>query len=82
MSEMFFTVRQVARLLHVGDRQVRQWVQRGELTAVNLGDVSRPKHRVQSSELQRFIESRRVTVPSEKSSGAARKKSHAGRRWF
>ncbi len=79
MPDEMMTIRQVARVLRVGDRVVREWIRSGELPVINLGDQNRSRHRIADSDLQQFIETRRVKKqPVTK----ARRKSPTTARWF
>lgn len=80
MPQELFTIRQVARSLRVGEKQVRQWIRCGELSVINLGDSSRSKHRISASDLQKFIDSRRVLPPEPKTTGHRTKPTKG--RWF
>lgn len=80
MQNELFTIRQVARQLRVGEKQVRQWVRVGELVVINLGDSTRSKHRISAGDLQKFIDSRRVMPPEPKAT--SRRTKSAGRQWF
>lgn len=81
MSVSMFSIRQVARMLRVGDREVRRWIRAGELTVVNLGNADRAKHRVSQQDLDKFLESRRVVAKAAEAV-SSRRKTTTGRRWF
>ena len=51
------TVKQVAEQMSVDDKTVRNWIQRGELRAVNIGRV-RPEYRIRPSDLEDFLANR------------------------
>jgi excisionase family DNA binding protein len=51
------TVKQVAEQMSVDDKTVRNWIQRGELMAVNIGRI-RPEYRIRPSDLENFIANR------------------------
>jgi excisionase family DNA binding protein len=53
MADSFLTVAGVAELLKVNQQTVRNWIDRGELTAVRVGQR---RVRVRQSDLDRFIE--------------------------
>jgi excisionase family DNA binding protein len=82
MSDDLYSIRQVARMLRVGDKQVRKWVRSGDLPVIDLGDASRSKHRVSSHDLQKFLDARRVVAKPVVASGRSVKKSPAGKRWL
>jgi phage antirepressor YoqD-like protein len=78
--EQLFTMRQVARSLRVGEKQVRQWIRAGELAVIDLGDVQRPKQRVLQADLQKFLESRRVV--HQPPAPRTRSRPATGKQWF
>jgi prophage regulatory protein len=51
----YYTVAEVANMLRVSERQVRNWVERGELKVFRIG---RRGYRIAESELNAFIERR------------------------
>lgn len=56
MSEaQLLTVSEVAEQLRVTDVTVRRWIQRKELSAINLGGPKRPEYRIRKSALDEFI---------------------------
>lgn len=79
MPDEMMTIRQVARVLRVGDRVVREWIRSGELPVINLGDQNRARHRISDSDLRQFIETRRV---KQQPVVKARRKSPTTARWF
>lgn len=79
MPGEMMTIRQVARLLRVGDRVVRAWIRSGELAVINLGDPRRARHRVSDHDLQKFLATRRV---EHKPASPAARKSATRARWF
>lgn len=81
MSVSMFSIRQVARMLRVGDREVRRWVRSGELKVVNLGDSSRAKYRVSQQSIDEFLESRKVIATPVRDS-TSRRKTKTGSQWF
>jgi excisionase family DNA binding protein len=82
MPDDLFTIRQVARKLRVGEKQVRLWVREGELTVIDLGDATRSKHRISERDLQKFLESRRVVKETAVAAHNARRKAPKARQWF
>jgi excisionase family DNA binding protein len=56
-QEKMLTVKQVAEQMSVDDKTVRNWIQRGELRAVNIGRL-RPEYRIRPSDLEDFIVNR------------------------
>jgi len=82
MPNDLFTIRQVARKLRVGEKQVRQWIRAGELAVIDLGDVQRPKQRISEADLQKFLESRRVVKEPATPSTNRGRKTTSGRQWF
>ncbi len=52
MHEEVFTVKEIAERLKVTQRTVREWIRRGELTAMKFGK----EYRVRESSLQAFID--------------------------
>lgn len=49
------TVKEVADQLRVTEVTVRRWIQRKELSAINLGGPKRPDYRIRRSALDTFI---------------------------
>jgi excisionase family DNA binding protein len=82
MSEELMTVRQVAKQLRVGDKTVRLWIKAGELVVINLGDQKHAKHRISNSDLQAFLNSRRILTQSPAPTNQSRKKSKTTARWL
>ena len=52
------TVGEVAALLRITDVTVRRWIQRQELSAINLGGQQRPEYRIRRTALDEFIAGR------------------------
>lgn len=82
MSEQLRTLREVARVLHVRDKQVRTWVKTGELPVINLGDARRSNYRVSEQDLQAFIAARRVVQEPSKKVSRRAKINPDLKRWF
>ena len=82
MPDDLYTIRQVARSLRVGEKQVRIWIRKGELPVIDLGDANRSKQRVSSLDLQQFLKSRRLVKEAPGPAHNARKKPTKGRQWF
>lgn len=57
MEERYLTVEQVAERLQVRRETVREWLRRGLLPGVRLGD--RTGWRIRPSDLERFLDARR-----------------------
>jgi excisionase family DNA binding protein len=49
------TMSEVAEQLRITDVTVRRWIQRNELSAINLGGPKRPEYRILMSALDEFI---------------------------
>jgi excisionase family DNA binding protein len=58
-QEKLLTVKQVADIMSVDEKTIRNWIQRGDLRAVNIGRL-RPEYRIRPADLDEFI-SRRQT---------------------
>src|SRR5450755_897105 len=58
--ETFLTVAEIAELLKLNPQTVRNWIDRGELSAVGVGSR---RVRVKQSDLDRFIEAGATVVP-------------------
>src|SRR5450755_3243138 len=58
--ETFLTVAEIAELLKLNPQTVRNWIDRGELSAVRVGSR---RVRVKQSDLDRFIEAGATVVP-------------------
>jgi excisionase family DNA binding protein len=59
MSEtQLLTVKEVAEQLRVTEVTVRRWIQRKELSAINLGGPKRPDYRIRQTALDGFIAAR------------------------
>jgi excisionase family DNA binding protein len=56
------TVGEVAERLRVTDVTVRRWIQRRELSAINLGGAKRPDYRIYRATLEQFL-ARRLVGP-------------------
>jgi len=82
MPDDLYTIRQVARLLRVGEKQVRIWIRKGELPVIDLGDVGRPKQRISNQDLQKFLQSRRIVKDGPGSAHNVRRKPSHTRHWF
>ncbi len=54
VDERWFTVGQIAELLHVHEQTVRRWLREGALTGRNFG--GRTGYRVRESALQAFLD--------------------------
>jgi excisionase family DNA binding protein len=57
-DETYYTVKQIAELLHVHPETVRQWIRSGELRGFLMGGT-KSGFRVPASELNAFIERRK-----------------------
>ena len=55
-DEELLTVEEVAKHLRVDEKTVRRWINKGELTAIDLGKG----YRIYKSDLDAFIEKRRT----------------------
>lgn len=55
MQEAMYTVKEVADKLKVSDRQVRKWVEQGELSVFRIGIRG---YRIPESSLNEFIKKR------------------------
>lgn len=62
-QEKLLTVKQVADIMSVDEKTIRNWIQRGDLRAVNIGRL-RPEYRIRPTDLDEFI-SRRQTGRSD-----------------
>ena len=58
-QEKMLTVKQVAGQMSVDEKTVRNWIQRGELRAINIGHI-RPEYRIRPNDLDDFIRSRQT----------------------
>jgi excisionase family DNA binding protein len=59
MSNDLMTVDEVAKVLRVNARKVYQLIQSGELVAMNIGTTERKIFRINRSDLDAFLESRK-----------------------
>lgn len=59
MSDSLMTVDEVARELRVSARKVYQFIQSGELIAMNIGTEDRKIFRITRSDFDAFLRSRR-----------------------
>lgn len=57
--EKMLTVKQVAERMSVDEKTVRNWIQRGELRAINIGRI-RPEYRIHPDDFEEFIRNRRT----------------------
>jgi excisionase family DNA binding protein len=62
-SPRSFTVPELAVYLRVGVKTIREWIRKGELTAVNVGSLNRTRLIITPDALADFI--RRRSVPVE-----------------
>ena len=58
-QENMLTVKQVAERMNVDEKTVRNWIQRGDLRAINIGRL-RPEYRIRPADLEYFIEHRQT----------------------
>jgi len=58
-DETFYTTEDVARILKMSIRTVREYIQKGELVALDMGR----EYRISKRDLDAFIESRRRKRP-------------------
>jgi hypothetical protein len=59
-----FTPPTVGKMLAIKPDRVIAWIRAGRLRAINVGDgAKRPRFRIDPSDLQDFLESRRVQPP-------------------
>jgi excisionase family DNA binding protein len=58
MRDTYFTVDQVAEILHLHPETVREWIRSGNLKGFRVGG-RKAGHRVAAADLQDFIDSRR-----------------------
>ena len=63
MQEKMWTVQEVAHQLRVSDRQVRYWVESGELRVFRIGKRG---YRIAESDLQAFIEKRKQSPDKQR----------------
>ena len=54
-QENMLTVKQVAERMNVDEKTVRNWIQRGDLRAINIGRL-RPEYRIRPVDLEYFID--------------------------
>lgn len=67
MDERVLTVNQVAERLQVDAQTVRRWLRNGDLVGIPFG--GRTGWRVTESELQAFLDRRRMSREKEKAAG-------------
>ena len=58
-QEKLLTVKQVADIMSVDEKTIRNWIQRGDLRAVNIGR-QRPEYRIRPADLDEFISQRQT----------------------
>jgi excisionase family DNA binding protein len=58
-QEKLLTVKQVADIMSVDEKTIRNWIQRGDLRAVNIGRL-RPEYRIRPADLDEFISHRQT----------------------
>ncbi|MCL4204836.1 MAG: helix-turn-helix domain-containing protein [Pirellulaceae bacterium] len=56
------TLPEIARELRIRESKPIGWIRAGLLPAINLGTEARPRYRVRRSDLETFLESRRVAA--------------------
>jgi excisionase family DNA binding protein len=57
--EKMLTVKQVAERMSVDEKTVRNWIQRGELRAINIGRI-RPEYRIRPEDFDEFVRERQT----------------------
>lgn len=69
MQDSFLTVAEVAELLKLNPQTIRNWIDRGELRAVRVGER---RVRVRQADLDRFLESgtTRISATTSENEGA------------
>lgn len=60
----YLTPPEIAKLLRVSSEKVIGWIRKAELTAINVGEGSRPRYRVRREDLDSFLRSREVQPPA------------------
>ncbi len=58
-QEKLLTVKQVADIMSVDEKTVRNWIQRGDLRAVNIGRL-RPEYRIRPADLDEYMANRQT----------------------
>jgi len=62
-KENYFTFKEVATYLKVGLEPVLLWINKGQLTAVNVSNFrNRPRWRISRTDLQAFMDARKNQV--------------------
>lgn len=59
----YHTPKQLAKLLRVSRRRIYDWIERGELRALNVSDNKRPSYRIPDEALTAF-QRKRTVAPS------------------
>ncbi len=60
----FLTPPEIAKTLRVSSEKVLGWIRKAELTAINVGNGTRPRYRVRREDLESFLKSREVRPPA------------------
>ena len=71
----YLTPPEIAKLLRVSSEKVLGWIRKAELTAINVGDGSRPRYRIRREDLDSFLRSREVQSPEPRAARGRRKPS-------
>jgi excisionase family DNA binding protein len=80
----FLSPVQVAKLLGVDHSKILTWIRRGELRAVDLStaQLHRPRYKIASTDLDRFLESRATKPPPSKPPTRKLRKDKAGDEFY
>jgi excisionase family DNA binding protein len=71
--EKYLTPPEIAKLLRVSSEKVLGWIRKAELTAINVGEGSRPRFRIRREDLDSFLRSREVQPPEPRAARVRRK---------
>jgi len=65
MPKEFYTVEEIANLLRLDERVVLDYIKSGELAAINVGRGKQARYRIGQSDIDIFVERRRVKPESQ-----------------
>jgi len=54
MSEMFFTVKEIAEILKYKEATIRSWIRKKKINAFMIGDCRKAAYRISEKELERL----------------------------
>lgn len=76
----FYTIPQLAKDMSVNERKIREWIDSGQLKAINVSQgEQRPRYRISQAQLDAFCKLRETSNPTSK---PKRRKRRTGRKFI